>query len=55
MKIWDAIHFTERNDSLIQLFLDAVTQGKDVSSLVEYEATDGKIYNIHVNMTYMGA
>ena len=53
MKIWDAIHFTERNDSLIQLFLDAVTQGKDVSSLVEYEATDGKIYNLHVNMTYM--
>ena len=53
MKIWDVIRFTEKNDNLIQLFLDAVTQGKDISSLVEYEANDGKIFNLHVNMTYM--
>ena len=53
MKIWDVIRFTETNDNLIQLFLDAVTQGKDISSLVEYEANDGKVFNLHVNMTYM--
>ena len=52
-KIWDVIRFTEKNDNLIQLFLDAVTQGKDISSLAEYEAVDGKIYHLHVNMTYM--
>ena len=53
MKIWDVIRFTEKNDNLIQLFLDAVTQGRDINSLVEYEANDGKIYRLHVNMTYM--
>ena len=53
LKIWDAVQFTETNDNLIQLFLDAVTQGKDVSSLAEYEANDGKVYHLHVNMTYM--
>ena len=53
MKIWDVIRFTEKNDGIIQLFLDAVTQGKDINSLVEYEANDGKIFSLHVNMTYM--
>lgn len=53
LKIWDTIRFTETNDTLIQFFLDAVTQGKDISSLAKYEATDGNIYHLHVNMTYM--
>ena len=53
LKIWDAVQFTETNDNLIQLFIDAVTQGKDVSSLADYEANDGKVYHLHVNMTYM--
>ncbi len=53
LKIWDVIRFTEKNDNLIQMFLDAVTQGRDISSLVEYEASDGKILHLHISMTYM--
>lgn len=52
-KIWEAINFTETNDALIQLFIDAVTQHKDIHSLVDYENTEGRIYKLHISVTYM--
>ena len=52
-KIWEAIRFTEKNDNLIQLFIDAVTQHKDIRSLVGYENNAGRIYNLHISITYM--
>ncbi|MBQ6971700.1 MAG: PAS domain S-box protein [Synergistaceae bacterium] len=52
-KIWEAIPFTEKNDTLIQLFIDAVTQGRDIHSLVSYENSTGKIFRLHVSITYM--
>ena len=52
-KIWDVIPFIEKNDTLTQIFIDAVTQHKDVHSLVDYENNDGKIFSLHVSVTYM--
>lgn len=52
-KIWEAIPFTEKNDQLIQLFINAVKQGRDIHSLVKYENNGGKIFTLHVSITYM--
>ena len=52
-KIWEAINFTEKNDALIQLFIDAVTQHKDMHSLVDYENNEGRVYRLHISVTYM--
>ena len=52
-KIWEVITFTEKNDILIQLFIDAVTQHRDIHSLAQYENNDGKIFSLHVSVTYM--
>lgn len=52
-KIWEVIPFTERNDTLIQLFIDAVTQHRDFRSLADYENNDGKIFSLHISITYM--
>ena len=52
-KIWEVIPFTEKNDRLIQLFIDAVTQHRDIHSLVSYENNAGEIYRLHISITYM--
>lgn len=52
-KIWEAIPFTEKNDQLIQLFINAVKQGRDIHSLVKYENNGGKFFTLHVSITYM--
>ena len=52
-KIWEVIPFIKKNDSLVQLFIDAVTQHRDIHSLAKYENNDGKIFSLHVSITYM--
>ncbi|MBR0151841.1 MAG: PAS domain S-box protein [Synergistaceae bacterium] len=52
-KIWEVIPFTEKNDILIQLFIDAVTQRSDIHSPADYVNNDGKIRRLHVSVTYM--
>ena len=52
-KIWEVIPFTEKNDTLIQLFIDAVKEGRNIRSLASYENNDGQIFRLHVSVTYM--
>lgn len=52
-KIWEYIPFVENNDVLIQLFIDAVSQGKhNRQSLVTYENKDGKVFKLRVSLNY---
>lgn len=52
-KIWEVIPFTEINDTLIQLFIDAIKQRRDIHSPVDYINDNWEIHHIHVSMTYM--
>lgn len=52
-KIWEVIPFTERNDKLIQLFIDAVKMQRDIHSFADYENNAGKIFRLHISMSYM--
>jgi len=52
-KIWEVIPFTERNDTLIQLFIDAVKMQRDIHTFADYENNAGKIFRLHISMTYM--
>ena len=52
-KIWEYIPFVENNDVLIQLFIDAVSQGKhNRQSLITYENKDGKVFKLRVSLNY---
>lgn len=50
-KIWEVIPFTERNDKLIQFFIDAVKMQRDIHSFADYENNAGKIYRLHISMS----
>ena len=52
-KIWEVIPFTEKNDTLIQLFFDAVKMHSDIHSLAEYENNAGKNFTLHISMSYI--
>ena len=52
-KIWEVIPFTERNDKLIQFFIDAVKMQRDIHSFADYENNAGKIFRLHISMSYM--
>lgn len=52
-KIWNAIPYVEGNDSLIQLFIDAVTQKRSSQeAIVDYVSNDGELHNLHVRVTF---
>ena len=52
-KIWEVIPFVERNDGLIQLFIEAVQQQKTSwRMLVDYENNDGQVFQVRVCLTY---
>ena len=52
IKIWEAIPFVEKNDILIQIFIDVVTLHKQIkNSLVKYENNQGKIFTLHISIT----
>lgn len=52
-RIWEKIPFVKRNDSLIQLFLDAITEKtKTQKALVDYVNNSKKTYKLWVNITY---
>ena len=53
VKIWNAIPYVEGNDDLIQMFIDSI-MNKDTSQevIVDYWNTEGKVYNLHVKMTF---
>ena len=51
--IWRVIPYVERNDNLIQLFIDAV-EAKETTAqdIVEYENNEGKVFHLRVSLTY---
>ena len=52
-KIWEKIPFVKRNDSLIQLFLDAITEKTETQkALVDYVNNSKKTYKLWVSITY---
>ena len=52
-KIWQVIPFVERNDRLIQLFLDAVRPPyASQQALTDYENNRGEVYKFRVCLTY---
>lgn len=52
-KIWNAIPYVERNDALIQLFIDAITaKEKSFQDFVEFEKNDGSVCHLRVSLTY---
>ena len=53
VKIWDAIPLVKRNDSLVQLFIDAITsKTKTQKELVEYINNEKKIFHLLVSIAY---
>ena len=51
--IWESIPFVEKNDDLIQLFIDTMLSGKEIrQSLVSYENTEGSVLQLRVSMNY---
>ena len=52
-KIWEKIPFVKRNDSLIQLFLDAITEKAETQkAIVDYVNNSKKTYKLWVSITY---
>ncbi len=52
VKIWDLIPYVEKNDALVQLFIDAVSERKrTVRSLVDYVNNNGEEYRLLVSIT----
>lgn len=52
IKIWDVIPYVEKNDALIQLFIDAVSEKKrTVRSLVDYVNNNGEEFRLLVSIT----
>ena len=55
-KIWKSIPYKEKNDDLIQLFIDCAKQKKTYhQGYVDYENKDGKIFKLRVSMTSANA
>ena len=55
-KIWEAIPYVERNDDLIQLFIEAVSRKEPFRQvLVDYENNKGELFRIRVGMSYSEA
>ncbi len=55
-KIWKSIPYKEKNDDLIQLFIDCAEQKKTYhQGYVDYENKDGKIFKLRVSMTSANA
>ena len=51
-KIWDAIPYVEKNDALIQLFIDGVTQKREsFSAPVDYVNNKGEMFRLYVTLT----
>ncbi len=52
-KIWKLIPYTETNDELIQMFIDAtVTKKITHHGVVDFEKNDGSVCKLSVNITY---
>lgn len=52
-KIWEKIPFIKRNDSLIQLFLDAITEKAETQkAIVDYVNNGKKKYKLWVSITF---
>ena len=53
IKIWSVIPYVERNDNLIQLFIDAIAAKESTfHDIVEYEKNDGSVCKLRVSITY---
>ena len=53
-KIWEVIPYVERNDDLIQLFINSITtKEKTFQDLVDYERNDGSVCQLRVSITYL--
>ena len=51
-KIWKYIPYTERNDDLIQMFIDSSKQKlMNHQGMVDYENIDGKIFKLRISMS----
>ncbi len=54
-KLWEIIPLVERNDHMIQLFIDAFAQPeKTVQALVDYQNGAGALYRLRVSITCGG-
>ena len=53
-KIWEVIPYVEKNDNLIQLFINAITaKERTFQDLVEYEKNDGSVCKLRVSITFL--
>lgn len=51
-KLWQVIPIVERNDPLIQLFIDALEhREKSIQTLTDYENADGTLFRLRVSIT----
>ena len=51
-RIWEAIPYREKNDALIQLFIDGVTEKNGSRrAMVDYMNNEGELFHLYVNLT----